>query len=567
MIASVPLVLLLIVSFLGPALLLTKRFRGTALERLTAGFGLSGIVLYLLTFGIYAFNLPQESHWGVTAACVVALLFSLGELRRLWADPSLRLPGLAFLFVAFWVALHLLIVRNFSGGGWFGDWFEHYQRTIFFLDRAPLDARFLDFYSLPARPPLMNIITGHFLTHVEPSFVHYSFVFYQIAMAAMGLLVCLPLLLFVQPSDNGGGRVVFLLVFLLALNPMFLQNATYAWTRPLANFYILTGLYFYWRGVSENDTHKTGLSFLMFAAAILTHYSAGPYAVCVLAHLLFRLWKFGVREIKSLLAPAFAAALLLLTWFGWSLAYFGPAITLGSNTTVLGAQGRSLTEFLSVFFYNLTTTFVPFWFRSSSFVEPISIWNKMRDSVFLVAQTNLIGAVGLTAGALLIYQTAKEVYGGSLRNPAWRFWAGMSIATILLSIAVNDQPDDFGVAHICLQPMVLLGVVRLSVVTWERGWPFRALLGLGAFAGYGLGILLQFWLEGMSFVDRQELLAQMSLFAQGNWRVKTSFNLVFIGDYAADYQKVFLVVEIFTALCLFAGFVLWCRRLNDLRGR
>jgi hypothetical protein len=273
--------------------------------------GFSGIVLYLVSFGVYVYALPQYFHYFIGAGLLIALAFALKDLRRLLADKSVRLASWCFLFLVAWVLVHVCLVRNYSGGGWYGDWFEHYQRALFFLLRLPIEVHFLGQYWLPARPPLPNVLLAHFLFFAGPNFPRY-----QLIQAVMGIFVCLPLFLFAQHFERQFHRAMLLLVFFLALNPMFLQNAVYPWTRHLANFYILSGLYFYWRGFFEDNATKIGISLLLLATAILVHYSAAPYAVCVAGHLLLRFGVIRIFREKAVLVFSLASVLLLFTWFG-----------------------------------------------------------------------------------------------------------------------------------------------------------------------------------------------------------------------------------------------------------
>jgi hypothetical protein len=162
--------------------------------------------------------------------------------------------------------------------------------------------------------------------------------------------------------------------------------------------------------------------------------------------------------------------------------------------------------------------------------------------VFSVVQTNLLFAGGLTAGGLLLYQVALDVRGGSLRVAAWRFWAILSAPILLAGVAVCNVPEPFGVAHACLQPLVLLSLVRLSVVAWEHGRGFRLLLGLGQLASYALGIVLHFWYLGADFLRRPDLLA-MPNSMRGNWQLKQAAGLTFVGDVFARYQPILFAVQ------------------------
>ena len=97
----------------------------------------------------------------------------------------------------------LWLVASYSGGGWTSDWFEHWERTQFFLDRWPLDTKFLGFGALPARPPLANLVTGALLAVTRQDFAHYQFF-----TTLLNSLAFLPAALLARRFDQrlGGGR-------------------------------------------------------------------------------------------------------------------------------------------------------------------------------------------------------------------------------------------------------------------------------------------------------------------------------------------------------------------------
>ena len=71
---------------------------------------------------------------------------------------------------------------------------------------------------------------------------------------------------------------------ILMVNPLFLQNATYPWTKLQAAFLILAGLYFF-LGCATTTRARHGRrssARSSLGGAVVTHYSAGPY-VAVLA--------------------------------------------------------------------------------------------------------------------------------------------------------------------------------------------------------------------------------------------------------------------------------------------
>ena len=55
------------------------------------------------------------------------------------------------------VELSVPEARNNGGAGWWGDWYEHYRRAVFFLDQLPPGTKFTcGMWSLPVRGPPFN---------------------------------------------------------------------------------------------------------------------------------------------------------------------------------------------------------------------------------------------------------------------------------------------------------------------------------------------------------------------------------------------------------------------------
>ena len=143
---------------------------------------------------------------------------------------------------------------TYSGGGWYGDWYEHYERALVFGGFKGLSHRFSGEYHLTARPPLFNVLAYYYMT-----FIGFEFSDYQIVASFVGCTVLLPgaLLLarfFAPRMDNrseGAARVYLFVALLLLLHPMTATNLIYPWTRMLTNAFVLTGCYFYLRAMFE----------------------------------------------------------------------------------------------------------------------------------------------------------------------------------------------------------------------------------------------------------------------------------------------------------------------------
>src|SRR5262249_39384021 len=150
--------------------------------------------------------------------------------------------------------------------------------------------------------------------------------------------------------------------FCLLLNPAFLQNATYAWTKLITVFFVLLALHVLF---AENYTPRRAVvGFALFGLGVITLYSScGGLLVFGPAWLFVNAASLR-REPKVLLAVASACLSVVLPWVAFAVSRYGLALTFGSNSTVKdGSQftlvGRALNAG-----YNLYTTIVPHPLRS-----------------------------------------------------------------------------------------------------------------------------------------------------------------------------------------------------------
>jgi hypothetical protein len=101
-------------------------------------------------------------------------------------------------------------------------------------------------------------------------------------------------------------------------------------------------------------------------------------------------------------------------------------------------------------------------------------------------------------------------YGTSARRPPWLvtreryFWLAYFLVVFLVGVAVyGGTTDRFGVAHICLQALVVIGLAFLAASFRVMGTALRWLLIAGLALDFSVGILLHLSLENLdqSVVD------------------------------------------------------------------
>src|SRR5579859_1634999 len=318
------LVLLAACSFL-PGFYFVRRLRWTPLEKLAGSVALSLILLYLAAWLAYLFlpdYLSVVSPF-VSLACVALGVVARHDLERWMATFRIRQALSSQGFLILWSLLILSAIRVYSGGNWFADWLEHFQRTLFFLHHFPAQTVIMEGYQLPARPPMMNVLAAFFLAQSSDRFE-----LFQVIFTFLNALIYLPCSLLVPALLKRKRKVFWPLVALMALSPVFVQESTFSWTKSLVAFCVLCSLGFYLAGWRKQDRSRIVFAFVAMAAGILVHYSAGPYAVFLALHYLFFVFWKRQGKWQELALITTLSALLLATWFGWSWKTYGAHATL-----------------------------------------------------------------------------------------------------------------------------------------------------------------------------------------------------------------------------------------------
>jgi len=461
-------------------------------EKICATAVLSLLGTYLAAFAIYVLGLPATAFWALPGLAFIGLITSRRLLVALLGDPDAQAMLIGQLLLAGWCVGWLACVASYSGGGWTADWFEHWERTLFFLGRWPHDFKFLGFAALPARPPLANLVTGALL-----SVSGVNFAGYQLITTLLNSLVFLPAALLARrfwPRPGSGRIVIAVLTVLLMLNPSFVENATFAWTKLIAAFFILSGLYFFLRAHDPAAPAGAGpLCAASLAAGILAHYSAGPYVLLLAAAWLglnFLRWRepayWGQTARLGLIG-----GLILATWFGWSLASYGTDTTLFSNSSVAVPEARQGNQLLKIAL-NLRDTVVPHFLRAvdPELITQRSSWSHARDWFFQLYQVNLLFAFGSVAWLAIANQLLRD--GTTAPGRTRTFWIWFVGGAVLLGVAVHGASDHWGLTHICLQSLVVLGLAFLASRWPDLGRGWRRALIAGAAVDFCLGIALQF---------------------------------------------------------------------------
>lgn len=508
------LVLLVVCSF-APGFLLVRRLHWSGLEKLCGSVALSLVLLWLGAWGIYIFATPA-AYFGLAAACGVAGIVGAKDAWRLFGGLRVRRAVAAYGLLLGWTLLVLAVIRNYSGALWSGDWLEHFQRTLFFLHHFAKDTPIYGGYLLPARPPMMNVLAAFFLGVTQDRFEIFQFVF-----VFLNLLVFLPCCLAIPVLVRVRKVRLLPLVGIFAMNPAVMQNATYTWTKMLTAFFVVLAVCLYLSGWRKRDAVRLTAAFVALAAGLLVHYSAGPYCVFFALHYLLVLFRGrparghhkrgeplpdgrgpdGVSEPsshaaaglrwKELAGIAIVCGLLLFTWFGWSIAAYGAKATFTSNTS-LTPQSQFEGSNLAKIAGNVFDSIVP---RISYDPAQVHLFDQpyapavVRDNIFLLYQTNLILSMGLFGGPLVVWSVVAAFRGGKGLGGERNFWLMLIGFSLLAGLAVVGERDYFGVAHLTLIPLELLGLTLLAGRFYSRRW-IALLVVAGCAIDFSLGVFL-----------------------------------------------------------------------------
>jgi hypothetical protein len=350
---------------------------------------------------------------------------------------------------------------------------------------------FLEIYNLPARPPLANLVEGAAMALAGTDFARF-----QLFNTLFSTLVWLPAALLVRHFARGRRGADSLLLLVLMLNPFVLQNATFAWTKLPAAFFALTAVACYVRGLADSGPARRTIAVGAMAAAVLTHYSAAPYAGGLAAAQLTFVW-LRRREPavwRELAAQAVLASALLATWLAWSVHSYGSHATFFSTT--IGAPPLSGLAWLQCRAWNLYVTLVPHPLRAMDyqFIAQTSGPGFAHDYFFTIYQTTLPGAFGAAGLVVLLWSAAHRRSPAGPAMERW-FWRCFIPATILLGVATAYWRDRWGVAHICLAAVVVIGLTWLTARLGETGATARRIWAAALLVDAILGIALHFYLQ------------------------------------------------------------------------
>lgn len=304
-------------------------------------------------------------------------------------------------------------------------------------------------------------------------------------------------------------------------------------------------------------------AFAVLCVGFLVHFSVGPYGLFLGLHYLFAVWWRRPRKWLEAGWIGGASVAVLSCWFAWSVYHYGAKTTFTSTSAVSDSAKMTAGQNAANVGKNIVNTIVPpILFQTDAVfaqfgasrhsddptladLEQTSEPGKVRDFFFLIYQVSLPGTLGLVGCGLIVWLLWRAWSGGATTEPAVRwFWIAFIPIVYLAGVVVYGGQDRFGVAHICLQPMALIGLCLLAGGVWTFAPRARGVLLVGLLLDFALGVFLQAALQHHLFqivrewsvADNQEVLRIVegpdvpSRAAQNNLKEKIDYGMVFWGD-------------------------------------
>jgi hypothetical protein len=330
-----------------------------------------------------------------------------------------------------------------------------------------------------------------------------------------------------------------------------------------------------------NSTVAFALAFALLCIGMLVHYSVGPYGLFLGLHYLIAVWWRRPAKWREAAIIAGSSGLVLAFWFSWSIATYGQKTTFGSPSTVSDAVKMTPAENVASIARNFRNTLIPRIVQRPDLIRAIpegpptnvelagadedtlsihdleqpSLAGRVRDFFFLIYQVSLPGGLGLFGWAIACWLLWKAWRPGNTNNLSVRvFWMTFIPAIFILAVGTYGGRDRFGVAHVSMQPLILIGLSFLAGGFWTLNIPLRALFAAGLLLDFSLGVFLQETLQhyvfqlvpvyddtghqlvtgGQPTVKLVESPDMPGHSAQFNMGQKTQGKLIFWGDYFTE---------------------------------
>jgi hypothetical protein len=506
-----------------PGRALLSFFRLNDDEKFAGSFGISFFIYYLIGFTGYILN--QNAlvfNLGFLLSSLIVSIYLLLKKQEIFRQ---EINKSIIFFLCFLVILYFqTFLPIYSGGLWSFDWWEHYQRAIFFLDRLPPSTHFGP-YLLTARPPVFNVVCFFF-----QSIAGRDFWVFQIISTLLNLTIFLPCYLLVKHFFREKSKFLFaFVVLILLLNPSIIIQTTFTWSKAMAAGYILLGLVFYLRFRDAKRPMFLYLTALFIGMGQITHYSSATYLIIIILDLIFQKIKNSKVSWRVLFNFTGIFLIIVSSWYLWAILNLGFSETFFGNTTFKQQNYSSVFQIIGKETNNSIKTLFPV--LSPGYLRYInterSFLVRTYDETYALYATTIPGQVTFTLVFVLWFMWRKIKFKNY-------FLLYFCISGFILGILVIPKIEPTGLAHVTLLPVscLLLSLAIGLLFSLRKSrlfYLFLVCIGIEAVIGIGLRLyIFQHDLKPSYFMKNRS--AHLVEEHRGNYLLKEKSNLIFLSD-------------------------------------
>jgi hypothetical protein len=538
-------------------------------EKFVISFGFSFLLFYLIGFLGYVLHLDSYAYVIITVLLIIVSLFIL----FVWPKSFKFTNDIFYLFIFLLFFLFIVFVQAlfpiYSGSLWSSDWFEHYNRALFFLKHKTINTHFIGGFFITARPPLFNAAASFLMSISGKEF--WSF---QIIASLFNTTLLLSCFLIVKKlADKYKTKLIFLIcVVVFFLNPSFITEATFTWTKNLTAYFILLGVYFYLKFRNKEDSRSIVLASVFLACAELTHYSAIQYILIILFDFLILTIFSKKFSWKKIILPALIFFIIVLPWYGFAIINFGINETFFGNTTFQWQKYLTLWQIVYKEINNVVKTLFPI--AGMPYIRIVlkeaNPFLSLYDYTFQLYATTVPGQLTITLALVLFFSLLRNIsslFGSFKRNILANvikyikkdnfFWFLFCILGFIIGILVNPDVQSSGIAQITLLPVTSF-LLCLAIIFLIRTLKLKSLISYLVIAGMSieivLGILLRIYVAQFVTNPRYGFISNPKLnfiwTHNENYLLKANNKLIFLSD-KFPYPNFFLTLLILAEIaCL-----------------
>lgn len=445
LIAAIILILTVITGFL---VLLAGTTLG--IEDCWALSGAAGCAIVAL-IAFVAFLTNQTNRLFCLGALLALILACVITIRYRKRDAPFVLPRWIMFVLVLW-AVHICVEFTtplFRGAFSYGDWWMHFDISLFYLGVRPGDIQYFGQYTIPSRTPLFNLFSSYYL-----AIFHREFFVYQIASLVPGVA------LFGVLSRFFERRLLGTALFLYMFNPYLSKMILVPWPKILAATYTLAAIYLYMKWQAQSARSSQGIPgwSICLGFAVLTHSASILY---VLAIFLDYCVSSGLRKrtVTNLAIAGAVVVACLGPWLLWVTMAYGVKSVWTSSPTAVAQSGILSAGWFGDRVITIVGTLLPLPLMSlGSNFQARYVWDSWLRLYYGV----LPGACTITGTALLLRSWRRQQ-----RFPTWsvaRLFGIITVVGFVGGILLQPGRQLLGIAQESMAPIVLLALIMMTAV-------------------------------------------------------------------------------------------------------